>query len=155
YFYNDREIILKHPHMKDFFVALSTVVNVIAFPLGGAIAAYYGLPVVRSIERAKRGEDVMTNEIDNLFHLCHRGALLGGTLWGIASLVFPIALLLRFPNSLPDDKGFPWDEAGHFCLSLLVCGGVAAVYPYFLLVTLTTSVYYPQLVRSTMADPKF
>lgn len=155
YFYNDREIILKHPHMKDFFVALSTVVNVIAFPLGGAIAAYYGLPVVRSIERAKRGEDITTQEIDNLFHLCHRGALLGGTLWGIASLVFPIALLLRFPNTLPDNMDFPWDEAGHFCLSLLVCGGVAAVYPYFLLVMLATSVYYPRLVRGTMTDPKF
>jgi serine/threonine protein kinase len=155
YFYNDREIIGKHPEMKNFFIALSTVVNLTAFPLGGAIAAYYGLPVVRSIERAKRGEDVTTAEIDNLFHLCHRGALLGGVLWGIASLVFPIALLLRFPNTLPDNMGFPWDEAGHFCLSLLVCGGVAAVYPYFLLVTLTSSVYYPRLVRGTMSDPKF
>ncbi len=149
YFYNEREIIQKHPEMKDYFVALSTVVNSIAFPLGGVLAMYYGLPIVRSIERAKRGEDVTTAEIDSLFHLCHRGALLGGTLWGIASFVFPIALTLRFGDE------FPPQEAGHFFLSLLVCGGVAAVYPYFLLVTLATSVYYPRLVRGTMSDPKF
>ncbi|TWT97907.1 Serine/threonine-protein kinase PrkC [Botrimarina colliarenosi] len=149
YFYNDRNIVENFSAMKGFFVALSTTVNCIAFPVGGVLAAYYGLPVARSIGRAKQGGEATPAEIDNLFRLCHRGALLGGVLWGIASLVFPIALSLRFPTD------FPLEEAAHFCLSLLICGGVASVYPYFLLVTLASAVYYPRLVRRSMTDAKF
>ncbi|CAN0354599.1 unnamed protein product, partial [Ectocarpus sp. 4 AP-2014] len=74
---------------------------------------------------------------------------LGGTLWGVASLLFPIALSWRF---FPD---FGFGEAAHFFLSLLVCGGVAAVYPYFLLTTAVASVYYPRLVRASMTDQAF
>lgn len=158
YFYNEREVIQPHSPggellliegLKSFFVRLSTIVNVTFFPLGGAIAAYYGVPVARAINRAKAGEEVAGEDIDGVFTLCHRGALLGGTLWGVASVVFPVALSWRFA---PD---FGLGEAAHFCLSLLICGGVAAVYPYFLLMTTVASVYYPQLVRSSMTDEAF
>lgn len=158
YFYNEREVIQPHSPggsllliegLKPFFVKLSTIVNLTFFPLGGLLAAYYGLPVTRAINRAKRGKVVEEEEIDGVFALCHRGALLGGTLWGVASLVFPIALSWRF---FPD---FGFGEAAHFFLSLLVCGGVAAVYPYFLLTTAVASVYYPRLVRASMTDQAF
>lgn len=148
FFYNDREIIRPHGEMKEFFINLATVVNSIAFPVGGLLAACYGLPVVRSIRLAKQGGEVVPKDLDRLFLLSHRGALLGGTLWGIASIVWPVVLSWRFPD-------FPPIEAFHFCLSLLVCGGVAAVYPYFLLVILLTAVYYPRLVRRSMTDPSF
>ena len=36
-----------------------------------------------------------------------------------------------------------------------MCGGVAAVYPYFLLTTLVVSVYYPCLVKPSMTDEGF
>lgn len=160
YFYNDQQIIQRHNkpdgemaalHIEGIepaFEQLSTVVNSIAFPLGGLLAIYYGWPVARAIFRAKRGEAATDREIDQVFALCHRGALLGGVLWGVASLVFPITLSVWFPE-------FPLSEAYHFCLSLLVCGGVAAVYPYFLLTTGVAAVYYPQLVRTPMADAEF
>lgn len=153
YIYNKREIIQEHsemPHFSElmrFFDNLSCVVNGVAFPLGAALAVYYGWPVTRWVWRAKRGEGATAAEVDALFHLCHRGALLGGALWGVSSLVFPLAMSWRFP-------AFKEDESLHFCLSLLVCGGVAAVYPYFLLVTTVVAVYYPQLVRRSLCDPK-
>ncbi len=157
YFYNDQKIIQLHNEPSDAihiegiepaFEQLSTTVNLIAFPLGGLLALYYGWPVARAIFQAKRGHDATPDEIDQVFALCHRGALLGGVLWGIASLVFPITLSTWFPE-------FPFEEAGHFCLSLLMCGGVAAVYPYFLLTTGVAAVYYPQLVRQSLNDPDF
>lgn len=148
YFYKEREIIQAHSEMRGFFVSLSTTVNAIAFPLGGVLAAYFGLPVAFSIRRAKQDGTLGEHDLDRVFGLCHRGALLGGLLWGIASLVFPAALLWRYPD-------FPIGEAAHFCLSLLLCGGVASVYPYFLLITLVTAVYYPRLLKRSMTDPAF
>lgn len=157
YFYNDQQIIQQHNEPTDeifidgiepAFEQLSTTVNLIAFPLGGLLAIYYGWPVARAILRAKRGGEATAEEIDQTFALCHRGAWLGGGLWGVASLVFPLVLSTWYPQ-------FPSSEAAHFCLSLLICGGVAAVYPYFLLTTLFVAVYYPRLVRTSMTDPDF
>ncbi|MEQ8847778.1 serine/threonine-protein kinase [Botrimarina sp.] len=148
YFYNEREIIGLHPEMKRDFVWLSTCVNATFFPLGGAIAAWVGVAVARAVRRAKRREGARPDDLRRLFLLPYRGAWIGGALWAAASLIFPIVLSVLHP-------AFPTTEAAHFCLSLLVCGAVAAVYPYFLLVTLVTAVYYPRVVRQSMTDPEF
>lgn len=150
YFYNEREIIGVHPGMKPNFVLLSTCVNATFFPLGGAIAAWVGVDVARTIRRAKRREAARPDDLRRLFLLPYQGAWIGGALWAAASVIFPVVLSI-----LHRADEFPVAEAAHFCLSLLVCGAVAAVYPYFLLVTLVTSVYYPRVVRQSMTDPDF
>lgn len=156
YFYNEREIIRPHGALvgevlESFaadFATLATTVNAIAFPLGAALLVYFARPTASALRAAAEGKAVPDGAIDSLFALCGRAAWIGGTLWGVASIVYPITLRLWYPS-------FPLDEAAHFCLSLLVCGGVAAVYPYFLLVVIATAVYYPRLVRRSMTDTKF
>ena len=38
---------------------------------------------------------------------------------------------------------------------MVICGGIAATYPFFGLAALGTLVYYPRFVRDTMQDPEF
>ena len=156
YFYNEREIIRPHgvfegellDRFTNDFAALATTVNAIAFPLGAVLMIYFARPIARALQGAAAGKPTSRADLDGLFALCGRAAWIGGALWGIASIVYPSVLKLWYPL-------FPLDEAAHFCLSLLVCGGVAAVYPYFLLAVMATAVYYPRLVRSSMNDTEF
>ena len=43
----------------------------------------------------------------------------------------------------------------HFFISLLICGGVAMIYPMFGLALITTFAYYPRLLSSTVEDEEF
>ena len=115
YFYNDAYVIQWHSEagtdrfidgLKPFFVGLSTIVNATFFPFGGLLAAYYGLPVARSINRAKQGEVASPEQIDEVFTLCHRGALLGGVLWLLASVIFPTGVDAPF-RAVPPTRGGP------------------------------------------------
>lgn len=156
YFYNEREIIRPHGELVGEELAsftadfqwLATAVNSIAFPLGALLLVAFAWPVAKALRAVRAGDEPPPSAIDALFKLCGRAAMIGGTLWGVASLVYPIVLQAWHPS-------FPIEEAAHFCLSLLVCGGVAAVYPYFLLAVIATGVYYPRLVRGVMQDRQF
>jgi hypothetical protein len=43
----------------------------------------------------------------------------------------------------------------HFFVSLLICGGVAMIYPFFGLALVSTLAYYPRLMSGSMEDSKF
>lgn len=152
YYYNRQHIVVEHGGLRgeelerftEDFVGLSTVVNSIAFPLGGLLLLYFARPVVQAL-RSKASDQ---RALDELFALSSRAAVIGGSMWGIASVVFPWTLSTWHDT-------FTTGEATNFCLSLLLCGGAAAVYPYFLLSVLAAAVYYPRLVGKTMTDPEF
>lgn len=151
YFYNEREIILgyqDYPNLINNFQSLAVVVNTIAFPLGGFLTIRFAKPLVTAFRAALVGEEISMAQLNNTVALCRRTALVGGALWGAASLIYPLTLLCLHPEFLPID-------ALHFFISLLICGGVACVYPYFSLLLLVTQVYYPRLMRRTMSDPDF
>jgi hypothetical protein len=148
YLYNEREIIQKYPDMQVGFQRLSMAVNGSAFPLGGALVLWFGLPIARGLWRAAREEEATPPTLDCLFMLSHRAAVIGGAMWGASSLAFPIVLRSWFPE-------FALEDAVHFCASLLVCGGIASVYPFFLVTVLATAVYYPRLVGVAMSDAEF
>ncbi|MEM6363259.1 MAG: serine/threonine-protein kinase, partial [Planctomycetota bacterium] len=154
--YNRIQIIEHHPELKDRFGQLAAIVNTVAFPIGAALMIWMASPVAKAVTATGNHNPTDTNRdglvsedaLQSTLHLSHRAALIGGTLWGIAAVVYPVVLSSGSPR-------LPTTEAWHFAISLLVCGGVAAVYPFFGLIVLTTRVYYPKLVRRTMYDVHF
>ncbi|TWT87656.1 Serine/threonine-protein kinase PrkC [Pseudobythopirellula maris] len=148
YFYNERVIIRRHPEMQANFQLLATWVNSIAFPLGGVLTLWFTRPLAQAMADVRAGRRVDAPALDAIVALCGRGAAIGGALWGFAGVIYPVVLRLWHP-------GFPPDEAFHFFLSLLVDGGIACVYPYFVLLLAVSLVYYPRMLRRSLHDPGF
>ncbi|MEM9367749.1 MAG: serine/threonine-protein kinase [Planctomycetota bacterium] len=146
WFYNHEMIV--DDEMADFFYSLANMVNAVLYPLGGILMGLAAWPLARAMTATKYKRAVASEDIVAVIALPRRAAWIGGALWGVAALVYPIILTGRFPS-------FPSSEALHFFCSLVICGGVAAAYPFFGLIVLVTAVYYPRLVHETMQDDAF
>lgn len=144
--YNDVEIntdpVLKHVAPQFQMIALA--VNGIAFPIGFLFCIWYSKPVVRLLRQG-----VNTATKDNIasarlraFQLSRFVTVLGITEWLIAGMVYPIALNVLTKGLLETKWYF------HFVGSLLICGLVAAAYPFFMTATLTIKSFLPSLLQS-------
>lgn len=152
YFYNRIQIIDEYQKIdqsfESVFKTIALVVNLIAFPAGAAMMLYFTQPIVEAMKRVRRGETVPLSDLDHVIELPRNAAVIGGLLWVIAGAIYPISLMTAFPS-------FDRTEAIHFYMSLLVCGGVAAVYPFFGMMLLVTKVYYVRFQRDQLRDPEF
>ncbi len=148
YLYNHNSIATRHPDLEDGFVRLSLAINLIAFPLGIAILIWLSGQVQHGLKLAANRCAAARHQLDSAWNLGHRAAMVGGILWSIAGFVFPLVL-----HSW--DARFGWGDAIEFFLSLAICGGIAWIYPFFGVAILGTEVYYPAMVKPTMADEKF
>lgn len=148
FYYNHAAIIASHPSMQADFFKLASVVNAVAFPAGAAAMVVTAFPVARSMKQLRRRGAAAPKDLDRLMELPRRAAWIGFALWMIAALIYPGMLISWFGE-------FTRLEAMHFFGSLLVCGGVAAVYPFFALTVLCTRVYYPAMVRHDVCDESF
>ncbi|TWT93692.1 serine/threonine-protein kinase [Neorhodopirellula pilleata] len=146
YQYNQNEIMTEQ--MRAGLDQIAFWVNAIAFPFAVGLMIYFTSACARALGAACNGETVGPQELRATLELGHRAAIIGGTCWTIAGIVYPILLRWRFSE-------FTSDQATHFFLSLLMCGGVAMIYPLFVLGMITTHVYYPQMIRPTMIDSQF
>ncbi len=148
YLYNYVEIIGRHPELKPRFFALATTINSVFFPLGGLLMIWAARPAAVAIGLARRDAVVDPTAVSLTAGLGRRAAWIGGLLWLVAAIIFSMALVTGSPS-------LPPVAAMHFFGSLLICGGVAAVYPFFGLIVMTTRVYYPCMIRKTMQDDFF
>lgn len=146
YQYNQNEIMTDQ--MRAGLDQIAFGVNAIAFPLAVGLMIYVTKASVEAMRAACSGQAVGPRELRATLNLGQRAAIIGGTGWTIAGVAYPILLRLRFSE-------FTSDQATHFFLSLLMCGGVAMIYPLFVLGMITTHVYYPQMIRPTMVDSDF
>lgn len=142
--YNDVEIkqdpILKA--VKDNFVMTALAVNGIAFPIGFLFCIWFSKPVVTQLRQAtEMNGDIATVRL-RAFQLSRFVTLLGITEWLIAGMVYPIALNVLTEGLLETKWYF------HFVGSLLICGLVAAAYPFFMTATLTIKSFLPSLLQS-------
>lgn len=126
------------------FQMTALVVNGIAFPIGFLFCIWYSKPVV---VRLRQTADTATQ--DNIasvrlraFQLSRFVTVLGITEWLIAGMVYPIALNILTKGLLETKWYF------HFVGSLLICGLVAAAYPFFMTATLTIKSFLPSLLQS-------
>lgn len=130
------------------FYPLATTVNLIAYPLGVILLLLFTRPIARGIEAARRGRPVPEGSLRAAWQLGMWAAVIGGSLWTLAGLVYPLVLKACHPE-------FTWDAAAHFFMSLVLCGGVAWTLPFFGGAAAGVLLYYPVLVAPTMEDVNF
>ena len=147
YRYNSREIKMT-AEMRETLVDLATCVNVIVYPLGVVLMVIFAKSLARAVDLARTGQPVPDDLIDDSLGLGHRAAVLGGTCWIGAGIAYTAILTSMYAD-------FTSVQATHFFVSMVICGGVAMVYPMFGMALLITFIYYPMLVRGTMQDECF
>ncbi len=147
YEYNMREIKMT-TEMRDSLSHLAACVNAIVYPLGVVLMVIYTKGLVNAIKTTREGRRVSSQELDDTLALGHRAAMIGGSCWIGAGIVYTVILTWMYAE-------FTSIQATHFFCSMLICGGVAMVYPMFGMALLVTFVYYPMLIRGTMQDDRF
>jgi eukaryotic-like serine/threonine-protein kinase len=148
YTYNEAVIISKYDQLLPAFRNGSTLLNAIAFPLGGLLLILFAGRVERSLRKARSGQSVTPEEIDWTWRFGHRAAAICGGLWLIFGILFPVTMLAYEPDLSASDFV-------HFFMSLAICGGMALIYPFFGISLLSTYLYYPQLQSNTMQDEAY
>lgn len=146
YMYNHQEIL--DERMLEGLDRIAFCVNSVAYPLAIPVMVWFAWGLARGVKSANAGTRVLPEDVSDTVNLGHRAALIGGTFWTIAGIIYPLALWWMYPD-------FTTTQAVHFFVSLLVCGGVAMVYPFFGMALISTLVYYPLLVRGSMQDDHF
>jgi hypothetical protein len=109
---------------------------------------YFTRGLARAVQTANEGAQVSSEDLRRTLDLGHRAALVGGAFWMVAGIIYPTALWSMYP-------AFTTMQAVHFFISLLICGGVAMIYPFFGCALTATLAYYPRLLSGTLHDIDF
>lgn len=152
YLYND-QIIDQHPNPRvhDAFFLVQFIINGVAFPVGAYLVYCFVRPVARMLksptairEATPEQRSIMRQKA---LRLGHWAALIGIVEWMIAGVIYPVAMY-----ALTEDMGFA--NAGHFIISLALCGLVAAAYPFFGVTYVAVRVFFPALLPKPTIDPR-
>ena len=141
-FYNFEEIILRWPVKPATFQQVIQTVNGTFFPLGLFILGVMVWPVRQGLRRVE-AMDPADRERRRLraLRLGQITALLCVGCWLVAGCVWPVILTARVGPPKPGSGLYL-----HFMASFVVCGLIAATYPYFLVTYRTVRVLYPALL---------
>lgn len=152
YEYNVAAIIEPLPEVKQEFDWLQKWVNGIAYPIGFGVTFAVVWPLVSALNRRVTERTGNGSKDDRPAFLQRRVqrvrvlgmgrfvALLGVCLWTVAGLVYPGVLHWHRENGLE----LHWHV--HFFSSLLVCGLIAAAYPFFLASMFAVKSVFPRLL---------
>ena len=133
------------------FMLVTTLVNLVFFPLGTAVLVYWCRYVLLVPRRVRRGPAPPPETLAGARHDClvagDRVVFVVFGLWLLAGLTF--ALTLQFAAG-----GIPGRSAIHFVGSLTMCGAIAIAYPFFLFTFYIVRSVYPELVAHGQTNPR-
>lgn len=144
FFHNQKHIIEQLKNSQDAFWNIQTAINLIAYPTGLGLMGWLTWTLVR--ERApKRAPAQPAVPPDTMLQkrclrLGHYAALICTTLWIIAGIAYPVSMHYAI-GSLPVSAYL------HFLGSLVLCGLIAASYPFFGVTYFSLHTIYPQLIE--------
>ncbi len=140
--FNDSAIRTDLPTAFDAFQNVQWTVNAIAFSLAVILCIWFARPLINALQRVREARVGAPDQEARrrALRLGRFAALLGITEWVIAGLAYPISLHLI--TGTLEAKWY-----AHFFGSLLICGMVAAAYPFFLLSVLAVRSFFPALLR--------
>ncbi|MEV0298076.1 serine/threonine-protein kinase [Nocardia sp. NPDC050710] len=126
------------------FLITTGVVNAVFFPLGMVLIIYmtrYILLVPRGLRKGRRFDPATLRRarIDSLL-LGERAVAIPFALWVMSGLIFPVALQLATGE-------ITGRSVVHFLASIVVCGAIAASYPFFLATFYMVRCIYPIFLR--------
>jgi serine/threonine protein kinase len=139
--YNLGEIVGKEEDAKLAFWITQGVVNSIIFPVAIAAFAIWTRPVARSLSSLESSDSDRQRARRRSLSLGHFAAGLSVAGWSLAGLAFPLGLWILVGDVTTR-------TLIHFFFSLLLCGLIAAAYPFFTVTFLATRVLYPALKPS-------
>ena len=152
YLYNEFDtlgpLFKETPELRGKFMALSASINLVAFPLALVLVLYFTKKVVAAIRDVESGKTPTHRQLSDTLQLATRAAVIGGVLWSLAGILYPSFLKLIHPPLTSR-------EFSHFFFSHVICGGIAAIYPFYGMTVYATTVLYPKLVRISMKDDHF
>lgn len=124
------------------------VINGIAFPMGVVAAIWLGFNLIRGLQggpgvKAQSPEEHFVQRKRALL-IGHYGALVGIAEWSVAGLAYPIWLSVACGQQSVEIYL-------HFLASLVLCGLIAAAYPFFTVTYLCVRAFYPMLLRNSPA----
>lgn len=125
------------------FMRIQLVINAIAYPVGLGLGLWRVRQVCKTVRvpsDARIDPDYLTRMRAQALGLGHFVGMLGVVLWIIAGIAYPLSIDLA-GGSLPAMAHL------HFFASLVLCGLIAAAYPFFLATAFSLRVIYPQLLR--------
>jgi serine/threonine protein kinase len=133
------------------FMLVTTLVNLVFFPLGGALIAYLCRNVIVVPRRLRRGPAPPAETVARARHDClvagDRVVFVVFGLWLLSGLTFPITM--QFAAG-----GIPGRSAIHFFGSLTISGAIAIAYPFFLFNFCIVRCVYPELVAHGQTNPR-
>lgn len=148
-FYNDQAIIAELEQqsadeasaevLKQKFMSVVLTINAIAFPIGIACCIWYCRPIAQALRRRLLTADECRAARTRAFQLSRFVTILGITEWVIAGVAYPAAM-----HGILGSLDAQWYI--HFFASLLICGLLAAAYPFFLTTTLSLRAFLPPLM---------
>jgi hypothetical protein len=143
--YNDVAIIGPWDVPKPVFNTIIGIVNGVFFPLGMIIIAVAIRPVSVGLRQLGTGACLSPNDLavrrQRALSLGRMTAAVCVGCWLVAGVIWPFAL--RLAAGPPVDGPFVYL---HLLISLVICGVIAATYPYFLVTFLAVRVFYPSLL---------
>jgi eukaryotic-like serine/threonine-protein kinase len=139
YVHNSREIVSKLGPMWPLFERTQTAINGVAYPVGAMLFWFLGFSVYRGLKQCQAGQ-LDPERSRRLRRRCLElgwlVALVSLVEWGIAACAYPISL--RLVNAQ-----LPTSAMLRFFFSLLLCGLVAASYPFFVVTLFSLRSLYP------------
>jgi hypothetical protein len=148
--YNYDAIIRPMENAEGIFRTFIAIINTVFFSTGLLIGGLRVNRVCYYIWNAKARAELTDEQCCNVrilsTRLGHEIAVLGISLWTLSGFVWPITM--HFALGAGDIAMYR-----QFISSLILCGMIAAIYPFFLITLLSLHRFYPLLVRlGTMGD---
>lgn len=145
FFHNQKHIVEHLKNSQDAFWQIQSIINIIAYPLGLGLIGWLTWTVLRfQTEKSTNylPEDQTAAAIQKrCLRLGHYAALICITEWIIAGIAYPVSMHFAI-GSLPITDYF------HFLGSLLLCGLIAASYPFFGVTYISLHAIYPRLLQT-------
>jgi serine/threonine protein kinase len=150
YHYNHEAVVQNMKNAEGVFALLVVVLNSTLFTAGILIGIYRMSRVGRYVWNAPARAKLSDEECERVrvlaTRLGHEAAMIGVVLWILGGILFPVLMHI----------GLKQGEVPmyiHFVSSLILCGLIAAVYPFYIVTLLSLHRFYPLLVRlGTMHD---
>lgn len=139
YYHNLREIVAELRQLEPDFQQTQAVINGVAYPIGAFLFWYFGFLVFKGLCAVQAGR-LRGAESQPRRRLCldlgRLMALISVIEWSIAACVYPISLRIVHAE-------MPASAMLRFFFSLLLCGLVAAAYPFFVVTFFSLKSLYP------------
>ncbi|MCA8997893.1 MAG: serine/threonine protein kinase [Planctomycetaceae bacterium] len=145
--YNRQTIVLELGTARtDVFDRLQLIINAIAYPLGLGALGHLAWTCTRYLKTDSPG-DCPPHLRQRSLRLGRYAALIGVIEWIIAGIAYPVIM-----EVITGD--LPWQASLHFWGSLVLCGLIAAAYPFFAITCLSLRTQYPFLLGDELAPPE-